>query len=362
MLPRASPSGGTYNPPVTTAIGGSQLAAPRRRAPLLSGPPRQRLLAMACLVLGLCSVSPLLAWVYGLGTFAVWYWALAVPGLLFITALALVLRRTGAHPDLHTAIVAGALGGIAGTIAYDVVRVPFLALGLRLFAPVDSYGLLILNVSHSSPLTEFTGWTYSFANGAGFGIAYAMLAVGRRWAWAVPWALALETMTIVTPYSAAYGLAGHADLIAIAYGAHVAYATPLGLVVRDAVTWRRPQDAQVPVWWAVVAVAAVLLAWWQPWSAPSGLARAETLRPQPASLVEGAKFVPEWARIGKGGCLLLVNHDRADYTLTGMGPDERLAANSQGRYCFGAAGVKRVQLNGAAYSGGFIIVDPALHP
>ncbi len=340
----------------------SPAAASSRRPPLLSGPPRQRLLALACLVLGLGSVWPLLAWVYGLGAFASWYWLITVPGLLFIAGLAIVLRRTGAHPDLHAAIVAGALGGIAGTVAYDVVRIPFLALGLRLFAPIDSYGLLILGTSHSSPLTEFAGWTYNFANGAGFGVAYAMLFLGRRWFMAIPWALWLETMTIVTPYASSYGLAGHADLIAIAYGAHVAYATPLGLIVRDAGRTGRREDTPVPVSWAIAAVAVVLLATQQPWVVPSGLSDAEAVRPQPASLVEAGKFVPEWARIPQGGCLLLVNRDGAGYTVSGVAGGGRLAARSQARYCFDAAGVKRVQLDGVPYSGGFVIVDPALHP
>ena len=163
-----------------------------------------------------------------------------------MTGIAVWLRRSGAHPDLQTAIVAGTLGGIAGTVAYDLVRVPFLAFGLRLFAPIDSYGLLILNVSHSSPLTDFTGWTYNVANGAGFGIAYAMLGVGRRWWWAIPWALWLETMTIVTPYASSYGLAGHPDLIGIAYFGHVAYGTPLGIISGQAAHWRSVKDAPVP--------------------------------------------------------------------------------------------------------------------
>ncbi|HEV7680425.1 MAG TPA: hypothetical protein VGQ42_17830 [Candidatus Dormibacteraeota bacterium] len=336
-----------------------------RRPPLFSGPPRQRVLAAMCLAFGLLTVWPLLAWVYGLGSFAVWYWALAVPGLLFITGLAVVLRRTGAYPDLHVAIVAGALGGIVGTIAYDLVRAPFLALGLRLFAPIDSYGLFILDASHSSPLTEFTGWTYNVANGVGFGVAYAVIGLGRRWWLAIPWALWLESMTLITPYAGSYGIAGHPDLVAIAYFGHVAYGTPLGIIVRQAAHWRSRDDAPVPVSWAVAAVAAILLVWHQPWSIPASVGAAESLRPQPASLVESGKFVPEWVRVPAGGCLLLANHDAATYTLsgvTGAGRGQPLAASSQGRYCFAGAGVKRVQLNGVPYSGGFVIVDPALHP
>jgi len=312
-------------------------------------------------VFGLCSVLPLLAWVYRWGAFSLWYWALAVPGLLAIAVLAILLRRGGAHPDLHAAIVAGTLGGIAGTIGYDLVRTPFLAMGLRLFAPIDSYGLLILNVSHSSPLTEFAGWTYNVANGAGFGIAYAMVALGRHWLWAIPWALGLETMTIVTPYASAYGLSGHPDLIAIAYGAHVAYAIPLGVVVRQAAHWRRPQDAPLPPLWAIAGVALVLLLWQQPWSTPSGVSRAEAIRPQPASLVESGRFVPEWVRVAAGGCLVLVNHDGISHRLTGVDAPP-LAASATGRYCFAAPGVQRIQLDGVPYSGGFVIVDPALHP
>jgi hypothetical protein len=319
-----------------------------------------------CLVFGLLTVWPLLAWVYGLGSFAIWYWALAVPGLLAITALAIVLRRSGAHGDLYTAIVAGTIGGIVGTVAYDLVRAPFLALGLRLFAPIDSYGLFILNASHSSPLTEFTGWTYNVANGVGFGVAYAMIGLGRRWFWAIPWALWLESMTLITPYAGAYGIVGHPDLVAIAYFGHVAYGTPLGLIVRQAAQWRSREDAPVPVSWAVGAVAAILLVWHQPWSMPASLGAAESLRPQPASFVESGKFVPEWVRVPAGGCLLLANHDASSYTLSGVtgvaGGAPRLQASSQGRVCFRDSGVKRVQLNGVPYSGGFVIVDPSLHP
>jgi hypothetical protein len=351
-------------------VRGSELATPgitvvdarvARRPPLTSGPAGQRALAAVCLVLGLCSVAPLLAWVYGLGAFAVWFWALAMPGLAVIAGVCLWLRRARTYPDLQVAIVAGTLGGIAGTIGYDLVRVPFLAFGLRLFAPIDSYGLLILNVSHSSPLTAFAGWSYNVSNGIGFGIGYAMLGVGRRWWWAIPWALWLETMTIVTPYAQSYGIAGHADLIAIAYGAHVAYAAPLGVLALQAARWRRLDESPLPVSWALAGVLAVLLVWHRPWAAPSGLHAAESLEPQPASLVEAGAFVPEWVRIPAGGCLTLVNHDATSYTLGSVPGAHTLAAHAEGRFCFGDTGVKRVQLNGVPYSGGFVIVDAALH-
>lgn len=204
------------------------------------------------------------------------------------------------------------------------------------------------------------GWSYNVTNGIGFGIAYAMIGMGRSWWWAVPWAWGLETMTFVTPYASSYGIAGHADLIAIAYGAHVAYGAPLGVISHQAARWQRLDEAPLPVWWALTGVLAVLLVWHRPWAIPSSVAAAESLRPQPADIVAAGVFVPEWVRVPAGGCVLLVNHDATPYTL-GSPPGARpLAAHAEGRYCFGGLGVKRVQLNGVPYSGGFVIVDPAL--
>ena len=294
----------------------------------------QRILAALCLVLGLCSVAPLLAWVYGLGTFALWFWALAAPGLLFIAVLALWLRRSGAHSELLVAITAGALGGLVGTIAYDLVRLPFLVVGYRLFAPINSYGLLILNTNHGTPLTDLVGWCYNFANGIGFGVAYAMIGLGRRWFWAIPWALWLETMTIVTPYAGVYGLTGHLDLIAIAYGAHVVYGTLLGLIARQARDWADVKEAPIPVSWALGAVLLVLVASQRPWVVPAELTQAEALQPQPAAIVVGGRWQPEWTRLGVGGCLLLENRDDRVYRLGALAGASPLEAHASASYCF----------------------------
>ena len=338
------------------------MSAALKTAPILAGPRSQRMLAALCLVFGLCSVAPLLAWVYGLGLFALWFWLLAAPGLLFVSGLGIYLHRSGRHPELLSALIAGALGGLVGTIAYDVCRLPFLAAGYRLFAPISSYGLLILNTSHSSPWTEFVGWLYNFANGIGFGVGYAMVARGRRWWWAIPWAFGLETMTIVTPYAGVYGLAGHLDIIAIAYGAHFFYAIPLGVICRQSAAWGSGRDAPVPVWWGLVAVAAFLVAWFHPWVMPAQLATAEATRPGPAVLVQDGRFQPEWVRVAQGGCVLMVNQDQRSYTPGVPAKSDALGPGHSARYCYPTAGIKRVQFGGVPYSGGFVIVDPALRP
>lgn len=329
----------------------------RFQPPVFHGPAGQRVLAVACGIFGLCSVAPLLTWVFGLGSFAAWFWLLAAPGLLLIVVIAVVLKRSGRYPDLYVALVAGALGGVVATLGYDLIRTPFLAAGYRLFAPIDSYGILILGSTHSTHATETVGWLYNFANGVGFGVGYSVLAVGRRWWWAIPWALGLETMTIVTPYADVYGLRGQLDIIAIAYGAHVAYGVPLGIIVQQAGRWRDAGEAFLPPSWALGGVIAALVLWQQPWI-PSEAPPDDNGRPVAA--VAGLRFVPEWLRVPVGGCLVLDNRDDIAYTPSAPAGAALLAPTSRRTYCFPSAGIKRVQLNGAPYSGGFVLVDPAM--
>src|ERR1700758_5463899 len=96
-----------------------------------------------CALLGLLSVTPLLAWALGLGSFRAWFWSVAVPSATLLTVIGLATARSARFRHLHTALVVGAFGGLLGTFAYDVVRIPFALLGYRLLAPIDSYGLLI---------------------------------------------------------------------------------------------------------------------------------------------------------------------------------------------------------------------------
>ena len=274
-----------------------------------------------------------------------------IPGFAFIIVVALAARRAGIYPALQVAIAAGVLAGIAATVSYDLARIPFLAVGYRLFAPVSTYGILITNGTTSSPLTETIGWAYNFMNGIGFAVAYAMFGLGRKWWWAIPFALALETMTIVTPYADMYGLRGKVDVIAIAYGAHLFYGAILGVVVQRAASWRSAGESPVPAWWALAAVAAVLIVLNRPWTTFTYLAPASQLAPAPAAVVSNGIFQPDWLRVGPGGCVLLENRDARSFKLPAPLGAAILKARSRNRYCFSAAGTQRVQLNAVPYSG-----------
>jgi len=330
------------------------VASPSRHRPWV-----QRGLAGLCLLFGLGSVWPLLAWVYRLGSFAGWFWFFALPGALFVAGISVVCNRRRFHPALQVAVAAGLLGGLSATVAYDLVRVPFLVLGYRLFAPISTYGILMTLGAASSPGTETLGWLYNFMNGALFGVAYGMIGLGRRWWWAIPFALGLETMTVVTPYADVYGLRGKPDVIAIAYGAHVFYGVALGVVVQRAAAWRDSRQAPFPAWWAVATVVVVLVALNHPWTTGSYLEPARRLRPQPAAVVVGARFQPEWLRVPVGGCVLLDNRDPVAYRLTAPAGAASLVAHGRQTYCFQSAGTKRIQLDRVPYSGGWVLVDPA---
>jgi hypothetical protein len=328
----------------------------------LVGPASQRALAAVIAALGLGSIAPLLAWVYNLGAFATWFWLTTVPGFLFMAVVAAIYHRRGEHRALLIALSAGVLGGVIATLVYDVVRMPFLVVGYRLFAPINSYGILMTGAPTGSPFTDTLGWTYNFLNGTGFGIAYSMIALGRRWWLAIPFALGLETMTIVTPYADVYGLRGHLDVIAIAYGAHVFYGAVLGRIVEQAGRWHGLDDGPVPTWWVMAGTVLALVVLGHPWSTASYLAPAAAVRPQPAAVVRAGVFTPEWLRVGVGGCVTLANRDKSAYRLGSPPGAVALAAGSSHRYCFPNAGIQRVQLNQVPYSGGWVIVDPSVRP
>lgn len=270
------------------------------------------------------------------------------------------------YPRLRTAILLGALGGFVGTIGYDLVRLPFVATGLRLFSPIDSYGVLLLDADASSPWTGLAGWGYHFANGIGFGIFYGCLAVGGKFWLGLLWAMVLETATIISPFAAIYGIEGHWGLIAIAYGAHVAYGVPLGKVVESGGQGSQSlsQATRRPLTLMLVGITMGLLIWHRPYSPSDEGRRGDAVAEGPSALVAEGRFVPEWLRTPVGGCVTLKNEDDLSYIVTAIDEVTNVEPGSVGRAYFSEPGVFRVRLTKEPYSGGFVIVDPmqSAHP
>jgi hypothetical protein len=307
-------------------------------------------------VLGLTSVAPLLAWLYDLGSFHAWFWAVAAPGM--VTLFALGLFASARHPrgELHVLLRAALVAGLVGTVGYDLFRVPFLVLGgLQLFAPIDSYGLLLVDATTSSGMTDLAGWAYHFSNGVGFAVTYAALAGGRHWAWGIAWAAMLETATLVTPFAADYDLVGKYGIVAIAYAAHVPYGLALGLLLREphrtfhsvSELGRRPGVV------LTVATGSFLVLWLQPWV--SGQATGASGSADVA-IVNG-RFVPQFVRVGANGCFVIENLDDEGHVLDQAVGSPLVLPKQSRLVCPDGGGVMRWPVTPEPYKGGFVIVD-----
>ena len=308
------------------------------------------------LALSATSIFALLVDLYDVATMATFTRYVTVPGLSALTVLA-VAPITGLE-ELRKRIRVGAVGGLVGTAGYDLFRIPFVLSGMRLLAPVDSYGLLISGHSQGSNLTGTYGWLFHLSTGVTFGIMYAVVAARRSQWWGIAWAMVLETATVVSPFRDRYGLNGMIGIIAIAYGAHVFYGWPLGRLVRDLDKTDDDMRSVTPKAPAVLLILSALsvVVWLRPWSQSPARREAGRLARQlhqPVAVVTRDRFSPEWLAVRKGGCIAVVNHSATAFT-SAHGP---VPANGTGQLCFGSQrGATRVKLGNGAYTGGFVYV------
>ena len=137
----------------------------------------------------------------------------------------------------HTWIVQGALGGVVAAVAYDLYRLPFVLHGAPLFQVFPRFGQLLLGGSEPAWLVHTLGWSYHFSNGAALGIMFlALTATASRrvlfWG-AVAWALFIEAMLLLTPYTAFFGLQLNARFLFLTISAHLVFGLVLGAWCRQ---------------------------------------------------------------------------------------------------------------------------------
>lgn len=188
------------------------------------------------IALALTSIGSLLAHIYGIAPMAVTAPWIVAPATAAIVAIALWARRR--HADLWKRCVVGFWGGLAGTIAYDLYRVPFALSGTYVFKPISIFGMWILDDPCMTPGAVWMGWLYHFSNGLSFGLIYAMVATGRSWGWGVVWGVFIELVVVLTPFAALFGITRAVMPIAIAVSGHIAYGAALGwLAQHDGATF-----------------------------------------------------------------------------------------------------------------------------
>ncbi len=325
-------------------------------------------LRLATAVAASATVVPLLLWVGATASFRTIALAVALPAVLFVVAVA--HRSTKRFPATATAITAGVVGGLLGTIGYDVFRVPFVyGLGLGLLEPIESYGVLLIGSDASSALTGFAGWAYHVANGVGFAITYVLVAKGKNWKWGILWALVLETGTIVSPFAGAYGLITADGVkwlpIGLAYAAHIPYGIAIGWAGQhaDRIVGQAREISKRPATAALAITLIALAVWHRPGLDPDTLRTGRDLTDGPSAIITNDRFLPKWLRVDPGtptSCATIRNDDDVAHTIRG-GFDLTLAPGATGQLCGVEHGVARIKLDDdVPFSGGFLITDATI--
>jgi len=187
------------------------------------------------LVFGLAflSFACLLGQLFGFWTmhwFACWILPTATMALAFMAYSK--RREPSGAGNPHTWIVQGAIGGVIAAIAYDLFRLPFVLNGAPLFKVFPQFGRLILGQNDPQWLVQILGWSYHFSNGAALGIMLLALMTTARprtlFVAAVAWALAVETVLLLSPYASFFGLKMDTRFIVLTATAHLVFGLILG--------------------------------------------------------------------------------------------------------------------------------------
>jgi len=162
-----------------------------------------------------------------------------------------VARLSGADRILLARVaLAGALAGLAATLAYDASKAVLSTLDPSPYDPFEAtrrFGVL-LTPAGSAPITQYAvGGAYHLTNGISFGVAYALLfgAAGRRsprraLATGMAWGLILETFQVAL-FPGWLGIAFMGEFVAISALSHLVYGAVVGLGSRR--LWPDPDDA-----------------------------------------------------------------------------------------------------------------------
>ena len=312
-----------------------------------------RLTRFACFLAAGTSGLGVLAKVYGVASMRLVTIAVAIPCCIALTLVAL----KSPHQKLAAMIKLGALGGLLGTFAYDVVRIPFHLAGQRIFAPIAAYGIWIGDASASSRFTDVIGWAYHFSNGITFGIMYALVLFGRSWGWAVLWGLVLETIALASPFARIFSIAGNYSAISVAYMGHIAWGIPLGLVIQHhARVESFLARMSGTVKWASLALACAALA--SPIFIPRNIERDRAVVPG-EFLRDGDRLVPAWQRIQRGGHASLRNPANDSIWVRVRDADIRIAPHTAAVIEFPNPGIYQVFVETHSRSrSSFVIVEP----
>jgi len=302
--------------------------------------------------------AALLAKVYGVASMQSVTLLLALPCCFAIFALWVWALRSGKEL-LASAIGLGAVGGLLGTIGYDVARFPFALAGQRIYAPISAYGMWLANANLSSRFTDILGWSYHFGNGITFGIMYALFMRGRHWFFAIVWAFTLETIALVSPFARIFYLSGNYSAIGIAYLGHIGYGLPLGWLIYQ---WNetRLQLAEMTSAhrWVVLIFGCAVVAW--PLLSP-GNVRRDARATSGVFRVESYSLNPDWLRINANSEIQVYNPgpETVSVRLKQCNVSKQIVASEKSAFSFRQPGIYQIFVETSQRSqSSFVIVEP----
>jgi hypothetical protein len=183
--------------------------------------------------LALLSFACLLGQFYGLWTMRFFGCWVLPPATALLAYVAYRNRdRSAGLSSPFIWIVQGTIAGLLAAVAYDLYRLPFVLSGAPLFKVFPRFGELLLGGTEPRWLVHTLGWTYHLSNGAALGIMFlAMVSFFRRpslfWG-AVAWALFIEVMLLLTPYTTLLGLQLNGQFLFLTATAHLVFGLALG--------------------------------------------------------------------------------------------------------------------------------------
>jgi len=192
-------------------------------------------------LLAATSIASLLGEMYQLWPMRLFALAVFAPSCCALIALAVYDRCRG-DGRLCRLVLIGTAAGLAGAVAYDVFRLPFVFStrwgltsvipSLPLFKVFPKFGAMILGKTDSSSLAaKVVGWLYHFSNGATFGVMYGALVNAqwrRRWPVAVVFAVGLELAMLFTLYPATFGISVTTAFVVVTLSAHLIFGVTMG--------------------------------------------------------------------------------------------------------------------------------------
>ncbi len=192
-------------------------------------------------ICALTSLAALVAHIAGVLPMVYFLTFFGVPAFLFLLALAAFANHLDAS-GFVTCLVVGVAGGVAGTIAYDGVRLLLqhsVIFNYDGFAAILIFGSWITGKATTTWQAALAGWIYHYWNGISFGIFYLLLAGKRRWWYGVGYGLVIEACMLGL-FPIFLRITNKVDFIVLSMIGHVGYGAVLGWVAeRYGRSWER---------------------------------------------------------------------------------------------------------------------------